>query len=304
LQEISYEVPTTVAEAVTMLKNHGAKARPFVGGTDLLIQLRAGVAFGHNEEFRGAEPKRRPEFIVDLKHIKELRQIKFDAKEGLRLGAAVSCIEIHESEVMRKHYPGLTEAAHLIGSLQIQNRASVGGNLCNGSPAADSTPALIALGAKAVIADGSSTREVAVEDFVLSPGRTVLKPGEILVEFLIPAPQPHSSDSYLRFIPRNEMDIAVVGVGTSLTLDGDLVKAARIALGAVGPTPIFASKAGESLIGKTLDEAAIQEAARIAIETAKPIDDMRGTAEFRKHITGVLTRRTIKIAAERARNKK
>ena len=288
MQEISYEVPTTVAQAVTMLKRHGDKARPFVGGTDLMIQMRAGV--------------RRPEYVVDLKHIKELRQIKFDARKGVRLGAAVPCIEVYESEVMRKHYPGLTEAAHLIGSLQIQNRASVGGNLCNGSPAADTTPALIALGAKAVISGGRS-REVAVEDFVTSPGRTVLKPGEILVEFLIPAPKPHSSDAYLRFIPRNEMDIAVVGVGTSLTLEGDVVKAARIGLGAVGPTPIFAKKAGDSLIGKTLDNATIEAAAQLAIEAATPIDDMRGTAEFRKHVTGVLTRRTIQIAAERARNK-
>jgi CO/xanthine dehydrogenase FAD-binding subunit len=289
LHEINYEVPTTVSQAVAMLKRHGEGARPLVGGTDLLIQLRAGV--------------RRPEYIVDLKHIKELNQIKFDAKKGLRLGAAVSCIEIHESEVMRKHYPGLAEAAHLIGSLQIQNRASVGGNLCNGSPAADSTPALIALGAKACITGGKAVREVAVEDFVTSPGRTVLKPGEILIEFAIPAPKPHSSDAYLRFIPRNEMDIAVVGVGTSLTLDGEVVKAARIALAAVGPTPIFAKKAADSLIGKTLDSAAIEAAAQIAIETATPIDDMRGTAEFRKHITGVLTRRTLQIAAERARNK-
>jgi len=289
LHEINYEVPSTVAQAVTMLKRHGEKARPLVGGTDLLIQLRAGV--------------RRPEYIVDLKHIKELRQIKFDAKKGVRLGAAVPCIEVHESEVMRKNYPGLTEAAHLIGSLQIQNRASVGGNLCNGSPAADTTPALIALGAKARIAGGKAVREVAVEDFVTSPGRTVLKPNEILVEFVIPAPKPHSSDAYLRFIPRNEMDIAVVGVGTSLTLDGDVVKAARIALGAVGPTPIFAKKAGDSLIGKTLDNAAIETAAQLAMEAATPIDDMRGTAEFRKHVTGVLTRRTIQIAAERARNK-
>ncbi|HLI80037.1 MAG TPA: xanthine dehydrogenase family protein subunit M [Candidatus Binataceae bacterium] len=289
MHEINYEVPSTVAQAVTMLKRHGEKARPLVGGTDLLIQLRAGV--------------RRPEYIVDLKHIKELRQIKFDAKKGVRLGAAVPCIEVHESEVMRKNYPGLTEAAHLIGSLQIQNRASVGGNLCNGSPAADTTPALIALGAKARIAGGKAVREVAVEDFVTSPGRTVLKPNEILVEFVIPAPKPHSSDAYLRFIPRNEMDIAVVGVGTSLTLDGDVVKAARIALGAVGPTPIFAKKAGDSLIGKTLDNAAIETAAQLAMEAATPIDDMRGTAEFRKHVTGVLTRRTIQIAAERARNK-
>jgi CO/xanthine dehydrogenase FAD-binding subunit len=290
LQEINYEVPTTVAQAVTMLKRHGEKARPLCGGTDLLIQMRAGV--------------RRPEYIVDLKHIKELRQIKFDAKKGVRLGAAVPCIEVYESEVMRKHYPGLTEAAHLIGSLQIQNRASVGGNLCNGSPAADTTPALIALGAKARIAGGKTHREVAVEDFVVSPARTVLKPGEILVEFVIPAPKPHSSDSYLRFIPRNEMDIAVVGVGTSLTMIGDVVKAARIGLGAVGPTPIFAAKASESLIGKTLDKGAIETAAQLAIETATPIDDMRGTAEFRRHITGVLTRRTLAIAAERARNKK
>jgi CO/xanthine dehydrogenase FAD-binding subunit len=290
LHEINYEVPTTVAQAVTMLKRHGEKARPLCGGTDLLIQLRAGV--------------RRPEFIVDLKHIKELRQIKFDAKKGVRLGAAVPCIEVFESEAMRKYYPGLTEAAHLIGSLQIQNRASVGGNLCNGSPAADTTPALIAVGAKARIAGGRAPREVAVEDFVISPGRTVLKPGEILVEFVIPAPKPHTSDSYLRFIPRNEMDIAVVGVGTSITLDGDIVKAARIGLGAVGPTPVFAAKASESLIGKKLDQAAIEAAARLAIEVATPIDDMRGTAEFRKHIVGVLTQRTIQIAADRARGKK
>ena len=290
MHEINYEVPTTVAQAVTMLKRHGEKARPLCGGTDLLIQLRAGV--------------RRPDYIVDLKHIKELRQIKFDAKKGARLGAAVPCIEVFESDAMRKHYPGLTEAAHLIGSLQIQNRASVGGNLCNGSPAADTTPALIAVGAKARIAGGRATREVAVEDFVTAPGRTVLKPGEILIEFVIPAPKPHSSDSYLRFIPRNEMDIAVVGVGTSITLDGDTVKAARISLGAVGPTPIFAAKASESLIGKKLDHAAIEAASQLAIEAATPIDDMRGTAEFRKHIVGVLTQRTIQIAADRARSKK
>ena len=290
MHEIAYEVPPTVAKAVAILKRHGEKARPLCGGTDLLIQMRAGV--------------RRPDYLVDLKQIKDLRQIKFDAKKGLRLGGAVPCIEVYESEVMRKHYPGLTEAAHLIGSLQIQNRASVGGNLCNGSPAADTTPALIALGAKARIAGGKGSRQVAVEDFVTSPGRTVLKPGEILVEFLIPAPKPHSSDAYLRFIPRNEMDIAVVGVGTSITLDGDTVKAARIALGAVGPTPIFAEQAGKSLVGKKLDHAAIETAAELAIQASSPIDDMRGTAEFRRHVVGVLTRRTIQIAAERARNRK
>jgi len=201
---------------------------------------------------------------------------------------------------MRKHYPGLTEAAHLIGSLQIQNRASVGGNLCNGSPAADSTPALIALGARTRIAGPKGEREVPVEKFVLSPGRTVLEPGELLVQLLIPAPAPHSSDAYLRFIPRNEMDIAVVGVGASLTLDAGKITAARIGLGAIAATPLVAVKAAESLIGKKLDNAALALAGRLASEAGSPIDDMRGTAEYRRHITGVLTTRALTIAAERA----
>ncbi len=197
MHAINYEAPGTLDQALSILKAHGENARPFCGGTDLIIQLRAGV--------------RRTGHLVDIKNIKELHTLSFDAKKGLRLGAAVSCIEIHESEVMHRHYPGLTEAAHLIGSLQIQNRASVGGNLCNGSPAADSTPALIAIGARARILSPTGEREVPVESFVVSPGRTVLRPGELLVELLAPAPAPHSSDAYLRFIPRNEMDIAVVG---------------------------------------------------------------------------------------------
>jgi len=289
LHAINYEAPSTLDQAVSLLKAHGEAARPLCGGTDILIQMRAGV--------------RRPEYLVDVKKIKELRQLTFDAKTGLRLGAAVSCIEIHENDLMLKHYPGLTEAAHLIGSLQIQNRASVGGNLCNGSPAADTTPALIALGARARVIGANGEREVPVETFIVSPQRTVLAPGDLLVEFLIPAPAPHSSDAYLRFIPRNEMDIAVVGVGAALTLDGDRVKTARIALGAVGPTPIVASKAAESLIGKKLDDATLDAAGRLASEASTPIDDMRGTGEYRRHLTGVLTRRTLAIAAERARKK-
>ena len=248
MHAINYEAPSTLDQAVSILKAHGENARPFCGGTDLIIQLRAGV--------------RRTEHLVDIKKIKELRTLSFDAKKGLRLGAAVPCIEISESDVMRQHYPGLTEAAHLIGSLQIQNRASVGGNLCNGSPAADTTPALIALGARARIVGPVGEREVPVESFVVSPGRTVLKPGEMLVELLIPAPAPHSSDAYLRFIPRNEMDIAVVGVGASVTLDGDKVKAARIGLGAVAATPLLETKAADALIGKKLDDASLEAAGR------------------------------------------
>jgi len=289
LHAINYESPTTLAEAVKLLAAHGDKARPLNGGTDLIIQLRAGT--------------RRPEFLVDIKQIPELHQISFSLQHGLRLGAAVPSIVLHENADMRRYYPGLTEAAHLIGSLQIQSRASVGGNLCNGSPAADSIPALIALNAKARLLGAGGERVVPVETFITAPARTVLKPGELLVEFLIDAPARHSSDAYLRFIPRNEMDIAVVGVGAALTLDLDDERTtdARIALGAVGPTPIFAAEASKSLIGKKLDAAALDNAARLATSVATPIDDMRGTAEFRRHIVGVLTRRVLTIAAERAR---
>jgi CO/xanthine dehydrogenase FAD-binding subunit len=289
LHAINYETPKTIDEAVKLLAAHGEKARPLSGGTDLIIQLRAGT--------------RRPEFVVDVKQIPELHRIAFSMQHGLHLGAAVSCIELHENADMRRYYPGLTEAAHLIGSLQIQSRASVGGNLCNGSPAGDATPALIALNAKARVVGPAGERTVPVETFITSPGRTVLKPGELLVEFVIDAPGKHSSDAYLRFIPRNEMDIAVVGVGAALTLDpgDDRVVDARIALGAVGPTPIFAAEASKSLVGKKLDAAAIENAGRLAISVATPIDDMRGTAEFRRHIVGVLTRRVLAIAGDRAR---
>ena len=287
MHEIQYEAPSTLDQALKLLGGLGERARPLCGGTDILIQMRAGV--------------RRQEHLVDIKNIPELRQLSFDAKTGLRLGAAVACIEVYESPLMHSHYPGLTEAAHLIGSLQIQNRASIGGNLCNGSPAADSAPALIALGAIAKIAGRAGTREVPVESFVVSPGRTVLQPGELLVEFLIPAPRAHCSDAYLRLIPRNEMDIAVAGVGAAITLDGDQCIAARIALGAVGPTPILASKAAQALIGKKLEAAAIEQAGKLATEASSPIDDMRGTAEYRRHIVAVLTRRAVAIAADRAR---
>lgn len=289
MHAINYQAPKTVADAVKLLAAHGEKARPLCGGTDLLIQLRAGV--------------RRPEYVVDVKNIAELRRISFDMQHGLRLGAAVPAIEIYENADMRKYYPGLTEAAHLIGSLQIQSRASVGGNLCNGSPAADTTPALIALGAKCRVVGPKGERMVAAEDFCTAPGRTVLDPSELLVEFHIPTPARHSSDAYLRFIPRNEMDIAVVGVGVAVTLDvsDDRIAEARIGLAAVGPTPIFAREASQSLAGKKIDDAAIGRAGQMATAASSPIDDMRGTAEYRRHVIGVLTRRSLAKAIERAR---
>jgi carbon-monoxide dehydrogenase medium subunit len=289
LQAFTYESPKSLDQALSLFAAAGDKARALVGGTDLLIQMRAGV--------------RQPGVVVDVKSIPELQVIAFDPQTGLRLGAAVPSYRITEDRMMQEKYPGLTEAAGLIGSVQIKDRASVGGNLCNGSPAADTTPALIALGAECVIASQKGTRTVKVEDFVVSPGRTVLQPGEILVEFRIPAPKPHSSDCYMRFIPRNEMDIAVVGVGAAVTLNGDTCTAARIGLGAVAPTPLFAKDASASLVGKPLNDGNIAAAAALAQKIATPITDMRGTAEYRTHMVGVLTRRVLKLAAERAKAK-
>jgi xanthine dehydrogenase FAD-binding subunit len=289
LHAITYESPKSLAQALSLLAAAGEKGRVLAGGTDLLIQMRAGV--------------RKPEQIIDAKNISELQILSFSAQEGLRLGAAVPCCRIIEDPAMRQHYPGLVEAAGLIGSVQIQSRCSLGGNLCNGSPAADTTPALIALGAVCHVAGPKGTRTVAVEDFVVSPGRTVLKPDELLVEFRIPTPKPHSSDCYQRFIPRNEMDIAVVGVGAAVTLNGDTCTAARISLGAVAPTPLFAKEASAALVGKPLNESSIAAAAALAQQVATPITDMRGPAEYRTHLVGVLTRRVLTTAAERAKAK-
>ncbi len=287
MHELNYEAPTSLDQAISVLAAAGENGRMLAGGTDLIIQMRAGV--------------RQPGQVIDAKKIPELQALSFDAQGGLQLGAARACCEIIADATVQQHYPGLAEAAALIGSDQILARASVGGNVCNGSPAADTTPALIALGAVCQIAGPNGTREVAVEDFVTAPGQTVLAPNELLVAFQIPALQGQASDCYQRFIPRNEMDIAVVGVGSCVALDGDTCTAARIGLGAVAARPLLAKEAGDSLVGKTLDDAAIDAAAQLAQQAASPISDMRGTAEFRTHLVGVLTRRTLKEAAARAR---
>jgi len=286
LHAITYESPKSLAQALSLLAAAGEKGRLLAGGTDLIIQMRAAV--------------RRPEQIVDVKAIPDLQVIAFSGQDGLRLGAAVCCARITEDAVLKQVYPGLVEAAGLIGSDQIQSRCSLGGNLCNGSPAADTTPALIALGAQCVIASSRGTRTVPVEQVVTAPGRTVLQPDEILVEFRIAAPKGHSSDCYQRFIPRNEMDIAVVGVGAAVTVDGGKFTAARIGLAAVAPTPLLAQAAGDSLVGKPVNDESIAAAAVLAQQIATPITDMRGTAEYRKHLVGVLTRRVVKEAANRA----
>jgi xanthine dehydrogenase FAD-binding subunit len=287
LRAFTYEAPQSLEQAQRLLGAAGEHGRLLAGGTDLLIQMRARA--------------RQADVIIDGKYIPELQVLSFDPQAGLRLGAAVPCYRIMEDRVLCERYPGLVEAAGLIGSIQIKDRATVGGNLCNGSPAADTPPALIVLGAECHITGPNGARTVAAQDFILSPGRTVLQPGEILVEFRIPAPPAHSSDAYLRFIPRNEMDIAVVGVGAALTLNGETCTAARIALGAVAPTPLFAGEASAYLIGKPMSDETIAGAANLAMQIAKPITDMRGTAEYRTHMVGVLTRRVLKQAVERAR---
>ncbi len=289
MHAITYESPKSLAQALSSLAAAGEKARTLAGGTDLIIQMRARV--------------RKPEQIVDLKNMPELQIIAFSPQDGLRLGAAVCCARITADAVLKQQYPGLVEAAGLIGSDQIQSRCSIGGNLCNGSPAADTTPALIALGAQCVISSAKGTRTVPVEQMVTAPGRTILQPDEILVEFRIAAPKGHASDCYQRFIPRNEMDIAVVGVGAAVTVDGGKFTAARIGLGAVAATPLLAKAAGDSLVGKPVSEESIAAAAALAQQIATPITDMRGTAEYRKHLVGVLTRRVVTEAAARAKAK-
>ena len=289
MEAIDFAKPNTVNEAVELMASKGDRARMLAGGTDLLVQLRAG--------------RRSLDLVVDAKSIPELNQITYDPQNGLILGASVPCYQIYQNEAVANAYPGLIDCASLIGGIQIQGRASIGGNLCNAAPSGDSIPAVVALGGVAHIAGPNGTRQVAAEDFCTGPGRSVLQDGEILVSIHLPPPQAHSGANYLRFIPRNEMDIAVAGVGSSVVLDasGQNFVSARISLASVAPTPVFCRDAGESLAGKPVSEAAIQEASEKAMADAVPINDMRGTIRQRIHLVGVLTRRTLNNAVERAR---
>ena len=287
MAEIQYAAPATVAAAVKALDAAKGKAKVLAGGTDLLVQLRAGRV--------------NAQALVDIKHIPELRKIKKD-KGGFRVGAAVSGAELGENEDFRATWPGVLEGLELIGSTQIQGRASLGGNLCNGSPAADSVPGMIAAGATATIAGPKGTRDVKVEDVITAPGKTSLKPGEFVVSINLPKRAKRSGDAYLRFIPRTEMDIAVVGAAVNLTLDAKGVCTdARVSLGAVAPRPLLVKAAAKALIGTKLDDAALDALAAAASAACNPIDDKRGTIEFRTKVAGVLTRRAALIALERAR---
>lgn len=290
MRDFEYEAPTSIAEAVSLLGSQNGAARPLAGGTDLIDQIRVG--------------RQQPHVVVDIKKIPELNVLELSAS-GLRLGAAVPCYRVYGDPGIVDAYTALADSTRIIGGTQIQSRASIGGNLCNSGPAADSTPSLIALSAVAVIAGPAGKREVPVENFCTGPGKNVLQPGEFLVELKFPARPSRSGSHYRRFIPRNEMDIAVVGVGASVVLDdkGETIVSARIGLGAVGPTPVFASEASQLLAGQPVSEVTFEKAANAARAAAKPIDDMRGTKEFRLHVTGVLTRRVLEAAVEHARNR-
>lgn len=281
---VEYLAPASIAEAVSALKHGGA--RLMAGGTDLLVQMRGGRA--------------KPKAIIDIKKLPGLIGITQE-QGGFLIGAATSGAALGEHEALRKAWPGIVEAANLIGSTQVQGRASLGGNLCNASPAADSVPALIAAGAICIIEGANGRREVPVEQIQTGPGKTSLAPDEILIAFRLAQRPAKSSDAYLRLIPRTEMDIAVVGAGVSLTLDASgAVTAARVSVGAVAPTTLLVEAAGAALVGSKLEEAALAKMDAAVAVAAKPISDKRGTAEYRTKIATVLARRAAIIAKDRA----
>ncbi len=288
MHSFDYAAPTSLGEALTLLAGARGNARVLAGGTDLIVNMRVG--------------RRKPGLVVDGKRVPELNELSLTAN-GLTLGAAVSCRRAYEHAEVAKRYPALVDSMSLIGSVHIQGRATVGGNLCNAAPSGDAIPTLIALGAVARVLGPNGAREVPVEEFCVAPGKTCLADDELLVSVFIPAPTANSGAHYLRFIPRNEMDIAIAGAGVSVVLDAAKQNfvSARIALASVGPTPIFAREAGALLAGKPVNEDSIQLAADSAQAVAKPITDMRGTIEQRKHLVKVLTARALRGAIERAK---
>jgi CO/xanthine dehydrogenase FAD-binding subunit len=281
---LKYFAPTTVEEATGLLAQPNTKV--FAGATDVIPQIRAG--------------RPEPEAVIDLKKIERLMSVRRDDARWT-IGAATPTARLTTDDAFTADFPGLSEAAGLIGSDQVQSRSSLGGNLCNASPAADSVPALVVNGARAVIAGPNGTRTVPAEEVPAGPGRTSLAPGEFIVEFELDRPEGRTGDAYLRLIPRTEMDIAVVGAGVRVTLDADgTVTDARVALGAVAPTVVRVPDAEAALVGSKLDDAALAAAAAAASAACNPIDDKRGTIAYRRHVAGVLTKRAALIAAQRA----
>jgi CO/xanthine dehydrogenase FAD-binding subunit len=282
-----YEAPPTLESAVALLAGESGSAQILAGGTDLLVRMKSGFS--------------EPDLVVDIKRIDSMHAISAE-DGGWRIGAAVPGAALGEHDGVNADWPGVVEALELIGSTQIQGRATMAGNLCNASPAADSVPAMIAAKAVARVVGPNGTRDVPVGDIPISPGKTSLTKGDIVESIFLPARPARSGDAYLRFIPRTEMDIAVVGVGVSLTLDASgTCTAARVSLGAVAPTVLLVEKAAATLIGTKVDDAALENLAAACSAACKPIDDKRGTIEFRTKVAGVLARRAAAIALQRAK---
>lgn len=285
MPSLAFHAPRSIEEAVACLAAT-PEAKVLAGGTDLIVQMRSG---------RSA-----PGAVVDLKRIAGLAGVR-PLGGGFAIGAAAPCTALKADKALAAAWPGVVEAANLIGSVQVRNRATMGGNLCNASPAADSVPALVAAAATVLIAGPGGTRELPVEAIPASPGRTTLAPGEFVVEIRLPARTGTSADAYLRSIPRTEMDIAVVGAGANLEFAPDgTCTSARIAIGAVAPTVLLVEAAGTAIVGSRLEDAALDAMAQAVRDACRPIDDKRGTAEYRTAMAGVLAKRVVRMAHERA----
>jgi CO/xanthine dehydrogenase FAD-binding subunit len=286
LRRFELALPQSVDDCLRVLSQHGARAKLVAGGTDLLVQMKAGAV--------------KPAWVVDLSGVDRLRALEGDAARGLRIGAAVTARQLEQDPRVRSGYPSLAESAALVGSVQIRNLATVGGNLCNAAPSADMAPPLVALEADAVVAGPRGERRLTLGAFFAGVRQTVLAPDELLVELVVPPPGPRSGGHYLRHTPRRELDIAVVGVASQVALTDGRCAKARIALAAVAPTPLRATAAEQALEGQPLTPALIERAAELAAESIRPISDQRGSADFRRHLTRVLTRRTLTAALARA----
>ena len=285
----AYEAPSKLSDAIALLDEHaknGRRVQLLAGGTDLLVQMRS--------------VDNTPRTIVDIKKLEETNRLEIGGDE-IYIGSAIASAALYENEQLKGLLPGLLEASDLIGSTQIQGRATMGGNLCNSSPAGDSIPAMMAVGAVCDIAGPSGNREIPVEEFVTGVGRNALTDGEMLLGLKIKMPGSSQRDAYLRFIPRTEMDIAVAGCGVSVTMDGSKCVAARVAIGAVAPTALLVPEAASALVGSELDESALVVAGEACTNASSPISDKRGTVEYRKKVVAVLCRRATVIAAERAK---
>ena len=287
MSDTQYLAAKTIDEAVDAHAKANGSARFLAGGTDLLVQIKSGI--------------RKPNLVIDIKKIVELNSIQEISENEFVIGASVSGANLNRNPKFAKLWPGVLEAFRLIGSEQIQGRASLGGNLCNGSPAGDSVPALIAAGCKAVIAGPSERKEIPIENFHLGPGKTILENGQMLVALKFPKRNNNSADAYLRMTPRTEMDIAVVGCGVNISIENGVCTNARISLGAVAPKPLLINEATDIMVGSSLDEETLEKVSKICRDSCNPIDDKRGTIDYRTKVAGVLFKRATLLAADRIR---